>query len=87
MRFMPSCRDMTENATSYLEGRLGMGARFSVAMHVLMCRHCRRYYRQLKRTISLLAGLALEPAPQDVEDRLLQRFRERTTAPPRRQSP
>jgi len=84
---MLNCREMTENATSYLEGRLGWGARIGIAMHVAMCRHCRRYFRQMKQTIRLLAGLPPEPMSLDLEARLLHQFRQSAAALPREQPP
>ncbi len=45
---MMSCREAAELvASDGLEGA-GWGRRLGVRLHLLMCRHCRRYARQLR---------------------------------------
>ncbi len=72
---MLTCRDLTELVTDYVEGRLSFLDRLRFQMHVGMCRHCRAYLRQFKQTITTLARSPREPIPPDVQQALLERFR------------
>lgn len=73
---MLSCREVTETASDYLERDLGWWARLQFQMHLTMCRHCRRYMRQLRATIGLLCGIPVEPVPSETEESLLAKLRE-----------
>jgi anti-sigma factor RsiW len=72
---MLSCQDITEVITDYIEGRMSMGKRLKFHMHLGMCRHCRRYLRQVRQTIRLSASLPRAPAPPEVHDELMRRFK------------
>ncbi len=61
---MMSCREVGELvAGDGLEGA-GWGQRLRVRLHLLMCRHCRRYARQL-RAIGACARERWGHPPQD----------------------
>lgn len=53
---MLKCRDVPQQTTSLLAGQLDWRQRLALRLHLLICGHCRRYVRQLRR---LLAGLPL----------------------------
>ena len=72
---MLSCRQMTELVTAYAEGKLSFGDRMRFQMHLGMCRHCRRYVRQVKATVRALPDVPVEPPAPPVRDELLARFR------------
>lgn len=72
---MLTCREVTELVTDYLEGRQSFVERLRFNLHLGMCRHCRAYLHQMKRTIRTLGRLPSEPIPPDVRDLLLERFR------------
>lgn len=72
---MPTCREITELVTDYLEGRMGFTDRVRFRMHVGMCMHCHAYLRQMKATIAVLGRLPDEPLPDAIRDELLVRFR------------
>jgi anti-sigma factor RsiW len=46
-----TCREVTERASEYLDDNLPFGRRLAFRLHLMMCRHCRRYVDQLARTI------------------------------------
>jgi hypothetical protein len=72
---MPTCRDVADRATDYMERRLSVAERVRVAMHLLMCSVCRLYVRQLTVTRDVLRRLP-RPLPSDEElDRMLHVFR------------
>ncbi|MBS0639940.1 MAG: zf-HC2 domain-containing protein [Acetobacteraceae bacterium] len=53
---MPTCRDMAELATDYLDGTLPWYRRWSARLHLHACQACRNYFDQMRRTIALLRG-------------------------------
>jgi anti-sigma factor RsiW len=73
---MLTCRELTELVTDYVEGRLSFLDRLRFQMHLGMCRHCRAYLRQFKQTIQALGKLPPESIPPEVQQALLERFRD-----------
>ncbi len=72
---MLTCRDVTESATDYMERKLSMRQLLRVRLHLLMCRFCGRYVRQLAATREALRHLP-RPLPSDQQvENLLQVFR------------
>lgn len=69
---MPTCREVAENATEYLEKTMPRGERLGVWAHLRVCPNCRAYLRQFLRTIALArrAATAEDPPPGE-EDRLV----------------
>lgn len=51
---MLRCSDVAERATTYLEGDMSRLARWSMRLHLMMCRHCRQFMHQMERTRALL---------------------------------
>lgn len=78
---MLSCRDVTENASDYLERELGWWPRLQFRMHLMVCQLCRRYVEQLKATIRLVRDLRIELPSTEMEELLLQKLRERRSDP------
>lgn len=71
---MLSCRKLVEETTAVLSlEELQRRQRWSIRLHLLMCRHCRRYVRQLKALLGLLPHLhrlADEQTVEQVWDRI-----------------
>ena len=66
---MLKCRQIAEHGAALLASELTPGRRLSVQMHLLICRHCRRYIRQLRqliRSVSTMHGLASDEQVQNV---------------------
>lgn len=71
---MPTCREVAEHATEYLERTMPKRERLGVWGHLRICPNCRAYLRQLMSTIALArrAGNAAAPQPSaSEEDRLV----------------
>ena len=51
---MPSCKDITEHSSDYLDRNLPWWKRPGYWLHLAMCVHCRRYVEQLKLTIATI---------------------------------
>jgi len=75
LRQMPTCREITELVTDFLEGRMGFADRLRFRMHVGMCMHCRGYLRQMRATVATLGRLPDEPLPDAIHNELVVRFR------------
>ena len=71
---MLSCKEMTALITDYLERRLSFIDRARFQMHIGMCRHCRRYLRQMKLSVAALGDIPSEPVPDEVMKLLLAGF-------------
>lgn len=64
---MPTCRDVSELVTDYLERNLSWPRWLGVRWHLRQCDACRRYIEQMRQTIRLLATNALPPPPEEIE--------------------
>lgn len=51
---MLRCRDIEHHASEYLDNELSGVLRLRFRMHLLICRNCRRYLRQLQLTVTSL---------------------------------
>jgi hypothetical protein len=74
---VPTCRDMSELVTDYLERRLPVTGWLGVRWHLLQCDACRHYVGQMRQTIRLLAESAFSPPGRDIEDSVLRAARDR----------
>lgn len=45
---MLDCRQATELMSRQLDGRLGLGQRLSLKMHLMMCGGCRNFGKQVR---------------------------------------
>ena len=70
---MLSCKDITENANSYIDKELPFFTRMKVKMHLMMCVHCKRYIDQLNTTILALGQLrrADETVSEEIVDNIV----------------
>jgi predicted anti-sigma-YlaC factor YlaD len=48
---MIKCKDLTEEASAYIDGNLSLRKRIAVYYHLLICRPCRNYLQQIRSTI------------------------------------
>lgn len=68
---MLKCSEVVEKADALVDDEtLGFGERLSLRMHLIMCRHCRRYVRQFKQLVQHLQR-PMEPAPQEAVRRIM----------------
>jgi Putative zinc-finger len=77
---MSSCRDVAEQATNYLERRLTLRRRLGLLLHLLACPPCVRYVDQMKKTVKLVGAMPREKPEPEVEDKLLNAFRNKAAA-------
>lgn len=77
---MLSCREVTAFANDYVDHQLSGWRLMQVRMHLLGCRHCRAFVRQLKTVARLVrkAGAADGGPTKALAPDLLQAFRRAT---------
>ena len=51
---MFTCRDVSDQASAYLEGDLRLMDRLRMRTHLLLCENCRRFVSQIRDTADLL---------------------------------
>ena len=68
---MPTCRDMSELVTDYMERATPLRVRLGMWLHLLQCDACRRYFDQVRRTVQLLGSRPPAPPEPATEDSVL----------------
>ena len=68
---VPTCRDMSELVTNYLERAVPLRTRLDMWWHLLRCEACRRYYDQIQRTVRLLGSGSPRPPASATEEAVL----------------
>ncbi len=68
---MPTCRDMSELVTDYLERAVSLRRRLDMWWHLYRCEACRHYYDQVRRTVRLLGSGSPRPSDSGTEDSVL----------------
>ena len=67
---MPTCRDVSELATDYMERALPLRESLGVRFHLSRCVACRTYIKQLQQTVALLGNRALGEPPPGLTERV-----------------
>ena len=68
---VPTCRDMSELVTDYLERAVSLRTRVDMWWHLFRCEACRHYYDQVRRTVRLLRGGSPRPPDNRTEEDVL----------------
>jgi predicted anti-sigma-YlaC factor YlaD len=68
---MPTCRDMSELVTDYMEHAAPLRLRLDMWWHLARCPACRRYFDQVRRTVRLLGNRLPRSLAQTTEDGLV----------------
>lgn len=64
---MLKCKDIPEHASDYVERTLDRRTRAMFRLHLLLCRHCRRFVRQFR---TLLGAFGRKRPPALSEERV-----------------
>lgn len=67
---MLTCQQLTEAVTAYLEGTMPRGRRFQIWLHIQLCKHCRRYFRQIRQTMKATGQVPPLEMPDEVRGSL-----------------
>lgn len=62
---MLSCREVTDRASDFLDTQLPLRVRLQMRMHLLMCRFCREYVRQMSLVVRTLRRMPPHEAPPE----------------------
>jgi predicted anti-sigma-YlaC factor YlaD len=69
---MLTCKEMVSRSSDYLDGELTLGGRLLVRQHLLFCRNCRRFIKQMRLAQATVRALPEAPvADADVLARQL----------------
>ena len=63
---MLSCKELVAQSSDLLDGRLSFRERMALRRHLILCRNCRRFIKQMKLTQAVLRHLP-EAASADVD--------------------
>jgi anti-sigma factor RsiW len=64
---MLRCHEVADLASDHIDRALPFGRRLQMHLHLAICRACRAYVDQLRKTIGLIRGRAVgEPPPSVV---------------------
>lgn len=58
---MLTCKEMVARSSDYLEGELTLGERLLVRQHLLFCRNCRRFIKQMRLAQATVRALPEAP--------------------------
>jgi len=58
---MLSCRDVVTGASDYKDKNLPWHGALSYRFHLLMCHHCRKFFRQFVSAIGVASTIAAAP--------------------------
>jgi hypothetical protein len=72
----PTCQELAEFLTDYLEGMLGEAEHASFDRHLAGCRDCTLYLEQMRATIAVTGRLRSDEIPSGLRADLLSAFRE-----------
>lgn len=72
---MLNCKQVASLASDYLDKNSSAGLNWKIRIHLMMCSHCRRFYRQLAITHKVTKSVLSEPSTDNV-DELLKRIKE-----------
>ncbi len=73
---LPTCREVVELVTDYLEGQMAPDDRERFEMHLAICEPCATYLEQMRLTIGAAGALDDSKIPDHQRDGLVAAFRE-----------
>jgi anti-sigma factor RsiW len=72
----PTCREVVELVTDYLEGTMPPAERQALELHLEGCEGCTTYIEQMRAVVSLAGSSAQEVVPRELQESLLEVFRD-----------
>ncbi len=67
MNLMPSCKEVQENLTEYVEGKLPLHKRMGIRIHLMMCKVCDGFLHALKALPKFAKEILSAPAEAPTE--------------------
>jgi predicted anti-sigma-YlaC factor YlaD len=72
---MLKCREVSERASDFLDGSVTFRVRLQMRLHLMMCRFCREYVRQMALVVRTVRRLPQDEPAAAVKAKLLSAFR------------
>ena len=72
---MLNCREVSERVSDFLDVTLPFSIRLQMRLHLLMCRICREYVRQMALVVGALGRLPRNKPAAELQTELLAMFR------------
>lgn len=72
---MLTCREVSERSNDYLDGRLGFWRGMEMRLHLLACRYCRAFVRQMQAAIRLVDGAGHALPDDEAPEAVMEAFR------------
>ena len=72
----PTCQELAELMTDYLEGALPRAQHALFDLHLAGCRDCTLYVEQMRATVAVTGRIAAEDIPAELQGELLAVFRQ-----------
>jgi hypothetical protein len=71
---MLNCREVSERASDFVDSALPWRVRAQMRLHLLMCRLCREYVRQMALVVGAVRRLPQDPPPEHLTRTLREAF-------------
>ncbi|MGZ6124090.1 MAG: anti-sigma factor family protein [Myxococcales bacterium] len=71
----PTCQQIVELVTDYLEGRMPPDERTEFEQHLVYCGGCRTYLQQIRQTIAVAGAAKEEALTPSQQEELVRLFR------------
>jgi hypothetical protein len=62
-----TCKRVSQTASDFIEGPTTLWQRTKLRLHLIICKHCRRYLRHLRLVIGVTRAMAPREEPTDAE--------------------
>jgi len=74
---MLSCKELVARSSDFLDGQLSFREKLAVRRHLLLCKNCRRFIKQMHLTQQVLRKLpeAASPELEQLAERLAEQRR------------
>lgn len=72
---MLNCREVSERVSDFLDATLPLSVRLQMRLHLLLCRICREYVRQMALVVGALRQLQRDEPAAELRTELLAMFR------------
>ena len=73
---MLKCKQVSEQASEYVDGNVSGLHKVKFQMHLMMCTHCRSFIKKIKLTKDMVAKLSPMPASDDQLDKIMNAIEE-----------
>lgn len=80
---MITCRDVTERTNEFVDGELGFWAALEVRFHLLACKYCRGFVKQMRTVVGLVHERGDAPPSAEIEEELLAALRKQSSGTPK----